>query len=66
MGGGGTIKNLDQKTLGLSDASVDRDLSSIFQIAAVTRPLMNVVKICDAGPKSADFTAPHVVCAWLR
>ena len=49
MGDGGTINNLNQKTLNLSDASVDRDLSSIFQIAAVTRPRMSVGKIFEEG-----------------
>ena len=49
-----------QKTLNLSDASVDRDLSSIFRIAAVTRPLMSVGKICDEGHNIA-FDAVHAV-----
>ena len=47
MGDGGTINNLIQKALNLRDASVDGKLSSVFQIAAVTRPLMSVGKICD-------------------
>lgn len=47
MGDGGTIANLGQKRLHLSDD--DRDLCSVFQIAAVTRPLMSVGKICDEG-----------------
>ena len=37
----------DRKRLHLSDD--DRDLCSVFQIAAVTRPLMSVGKICDEG-----------------
>ena len=45
MGDGGTIANRWQKSLDLSDD--DRDLCSVFQIAAVTRPLMSVGKICD-------------------
>ena len=49
MGDGGTIPNLGQATLNLTDASADRDLQSTFQIAAVTRPLMSVGKICDTG-----------------
>ena len=49
MGDGGTIPNLGQKSLNLVDESVGRDLSSVFQIAAVTRPLMSVGKICDEG-----------------
>ena len=60
MGDGGTIKNLRRKTLNLSDASVDRDLSLIFQIAAVTRPLMSVGKMCDEGHDIA-FDAVHAV-----
>ena len=49
MGDGGTIPNLGQKQLHLSDNAAGSDLQSIFQIAAVTRPLMSVGKICDAG-----------------
>ena len=49
MGDGGTIPNLGQATLNLTDANADRDLQSTFQIAAVTRPLMSVGKICDTG-----------------
>ena len=49
MGDGGTIPNLGQKSLNLVDESVGRDLSSVFQIAGVTRPLMSVGKICDEG-----------------
>ena len=49
MGDGGTIPNLGQKSLNLLDESVGRRLSSVFQIAAVTRPLMSVGKICDEG-----------------
>ena len=49
MGDGGTIANVGQKSLNLSDD--DRDLCSVFQIAAVTRPLMSAGKICDEGRK---------------
>ena len=49
MGDGGTIPNLGQSQLNLSDSEVGLDIQSIFQIAAVTRPLMSVGKICDEG-----------------
>ena len=49
MGDGGTIPTLDRSRSTLLDESVGRDLSSVFQIAAVTRPLMSVGKICDEG-----------------
>ena len=49
MGDGGTIPNLGQSQLNLSDESIGRDIQSIFQVAAVTRPLMSVGKICDEG-----------------
>ena len=47
MGDGGTIPNMGQSQLHLSDD--DRNIQSVFQIAAVTRPLMSVGKICDEG-----------------
>ena len=47
MGDRGTIANLGQKSLNLSNE--DRNLCSAFQIAAATRPLMSVGKICDEG-----------------
>ena len=47
MGDGGTIPNMGQSKLNLSDGT--KDIESIFQIAAVTRPLMSVAKICDEG-----------------
>ena len=47
MGDGGTIANLGQKSVNLSDDG--NDLRFVFQIAAVTRPLMSVGKICDEG-----------------
>ena len=49
MGDGGTIPNMGQKELNLSDEGVGRDIKSCFQIAAVTRPLMSVGRICDEG-----------------
>ena len=47
MGDGGTIPNLGESQLNLSDNG--KDLQSVFQIAAVTRPLMSVGRICDQG-----------------
>ena len=49
MGDGGEIPNLGQKALNLSDDALGSDVQSVFQIAAVTRPLMSVGKICDEG-----------------
>ena len=49
MGDGGTIPNLGQSMLNLSHAATDRDLQSIFQIAAVTGPLMSVGRMYDEG-----------------
>ena len=49
MGDGGTIPNLGQSQLNLTDESIGKDIQSIFQVAAVTRPLMSVGKICDEG-----------------
>ena len=49
MGNGGTIPSLGESSLNLSDHG--RDLQSVFQIAAVTRPLMSVGRICDQGHK---------------
>ena len=47
MRDGGTIPNLGQKSLNLSDDG--KNVQSVFQIAAVTRPLMSVGRICDEG-----------------
>ena len=47
MGDGGTIANFGQKYLNLSDAG--RNLCFVFQIAAVTRPLMSVGNIYVEG-----------------
>ena len=60
MGDGGTIPNLGQKALNLTDEKVDRNMNSIFQIAAVTRPLMSVGKICDEG-HNITFDAVHAI-----
>ena len=48
MGDGGEIPNLGQKSLNLCDHK-GNNVKSIFQIAAVTRPLMSVGRICDEG-----------------
>ena len=47
MADGGTTANLGQKSLNLSGD--DRNLCSVDQIAAVTRPLMSVGEMCDQG-----------------
>ena len=49
MGDGGLIPNLGQSQLNPCDTSVGRDIQSVFQIAAVTRPLMSVGRICEEG-----------------
>ena len=49
MGDGGTIPNLGQTNLNLADNVFGSDVQSTFQIAAVTRPLMSVGRICDEG-----------------
>ena len=59
---GGTIPNLDQSQLNLSDEMVGRDIQSVFQIAAVTRPLMSVGRICDEY-HSITFDAVMAVVA---
>jgi hypothetical protein len=61
MGDGGEIPNLGQKSLNLSDVAGEKELKSIFQIAAVTRPLMSVGKICDEGHKIAFDNAKAVI-----
>ena len=58
MGDGGTIPNLGESQLNLSDQ--DKNLQSVFQIAAVTRPLMSVGRICDQG-HSITFNAVMAV-----
>ena len=49
MGDGGKISNKGQKNLRLADLASGKEIASTFQIAAVTRPLMSVGKICDEG-----------------
>ena len=49
MGDGGVIPNLGQKQLNLQDGEDGGALQSCFQIAAVTRPLMSVGRMCDEG-----------------
>ena len=49
MGDGGTIADLGQKQLNFTDNSVGSVLRSVFQVAAITTPLMSVGKICDEG-----------------
>ena len=60
MGDGGLIPNVGQSQLNLSDTTVGRDIQSVFQIAAVTRPLMSVRRICDEG-HSITFDAVMAV-----
>ena len=59
MGDGGTIANLGQKSLNRSDE--DHNLCSVWQIAAGTRPLMRVGKICDEGHNIAFDAVQAVV-----
>ena len=49
MGGGGTIPNPGQNHQNLADNVVGTDVQSVFHIAAVTRPLISVGKLCDDG-----------------
>ena len=60
MGDGGTIPNLGQSQLNLTDDGSNSDLQSVLQIAAVTRPLMSVGRICDEG-HSVTFSAVMAV-----
>ena len=48
MGDGGMIPSLGQKSLNISDDD-GKNVKSVFQIAAVVRPLMSVGRICDEG-----------------
>ena len=59
MEDGGTISNMGQSKLNLSDGT--KDIESIFQIAAVTRPLMSVGKMCDEGRTVAFYAVMAVV-----
>ena len=47
MGEGRTIPNLGQKRLNLFVESITKPIASVFQIAAVKRPLMSVGGVCD-------------------
>ena len=47
LGDGGTIPNLGQKRLNLFDESISKPIASLFQIAAVTRPLTSAGRVCD-------------------
>ena len=58
MGDGGRLPNQGQKHLKLFDGTSGSEISSTFQIAAVTRPLMSVGKICDEG-MSVVFEKNH-------
>ena len=63
MGDGGTIPNLGQSRLNLTDKGIGKDIESVFQIAAVTRPLMSVGRICDEGHKITFDAVMAVVMA---
>ena len=58
MGDGGETPNLGQKSLSLDGDS--GAFTSCFQIAAVTRPLMSVGRICDNGC-TAEFDKSQAV-----
>ena len=45
----GEIPNQGQKSLRLADLDRGVEISSVFQIAKVTRPLMSVGRTCDEG-----------------
>ena len=50
VGNGGRLDNMGQRRLNMQPMDNDaQPLSSVFQIAKVTRPLMSVGKICDNG-----------------
>ena len=59
-GDGGAIPNLGQKRLNFFDESTSKPIASVFQISAVTRPLMSVGRICDEG-HNVTFGAKKVV-----
>ena len=60
MGDGGTIPNLGQKRLNLFDEPISKPIASVSQIAAVTRPLMSVGRVCDEG-HNVTFDVEKVV-----
>ena len=67
MGDRGVIPNLGQKVSSFFDVSARRDLSSILQIAAVTRRLRSVGNIGDED-REINFNAAFFViihCHWL-
>jgi hypothetical protein len=50
VGNGGRLDNMGQRRLNMQPLENDaQQISSVFQIAKVTRPLMSVGKICDNG-----------------
>ena len=49
MGDRVTIPNFGQKMFNFFDESIITLIASIFQIAAVARPLMSVGRVCDEG-----------------
>ena len=57
MGDGGLIKNLGQKQLNFSDSAIGRDVQSVFQIAAVTRPL---IAWADLRRRARDYVHQHI------
>ena len=67
------MANLGEKQLNLSVGD-SGNISSCFQIAQVTRPLMSVGKICDQGmsvafmmeKRCADSPGPMVGCTYAR
>ena len=60
MGDGGTIPNLGQKGFNIFDEPISKPIASIFQFAAVTRPLMSVGRVCDEG-HNVTFDAEKAV-----
>jgi hypothetical protein len=51
FGDGGRLPNMGDKKLNLEPEDSANAISSCFQIARVTRPLMSVGRICDGGSK---------------
>ena len=51
VGDGGRLPNMGEKKLNLEPEDSANAISSCFQIARVTRPLMSVGRICDGGSK---------------
>ena len=65
MGNGGTIPNLGQKSLNLSDDG--KNVQSVLQIAAVMRRLICVGRICDEEHRITFDAVMAVVnnsCGW--